>query len=202
MHETVDKITNRTEAGGFSGLRLTADEYFALPDDGARYELIDGIVTMSPSASFQHQQIAMEIIRQLVSHVHANSLGVLQTESDVHFRDRTAKKNLVYRPDLLFVRAERATDIESRIEIAPDLIVEIISPESRSLDTVTKFHDYASAGVGEYWIIDPLKNEMHFYLLKDGKYEAKSPDGDKYSCPTIAGLTLELPPIRDLFTQQ
>ncbi|MGE3181334.1 MAG: Uma2 family endonuclease [Phycisphaerae bacterium] len=203
MHETVDKLTSRTEAGGFSGLRLTADEYFTLPDDGARYELIDGIVTMSPSASFQHQLICGEIYDQIKTIIRQiPSIGVVVFESDVLLEGVGKKGDLVYRPDLAFLSGDRSKQIKTRIRIAPDLIVEIISPESRSLDTVTKFHDYARAGVGEYWIIDPLNNEMHFYSLKDGKYEAKSPDGDKYVCPTITGLALDLPPIRKLFSRE
>lgn len=83
---------------------------------------------------------------------------------------------------------------------SPDLVVEVISPDSRGLDTQTKFDDYEAAGIGEYWLIDLDESRMTFFRLESGCY-AEAPDTpEHYESAVVPGPRLELAPIRAAFT--
>lgn len=149
----------------YRGLRMTADEYATLADDGYRYELIDGVVQMSPSPSFQHQQIVAEFARQLGNHVMDTASGRVAVEIDIRLDE-----DRVYRPDLVFVDAEKLTQCGERITVAPDLVLEVVSPDSKRYDHETKRHDYEAAGVTEYWLIDVETKQVMQLRLEGGKY--------------------------------
>lgn len=186
---------------GFNGMRLSAEEYYALPDDGNRYELIDGVVIMSPSATPRHQLIAGVIYRQLAEHVDCNKLGLVLYETDVRFGRGQDERDLIYRPEIVFVAADRLGALGSRIEIVPDLVVEVISPDSRHLDSVTKRNDYERVGVREYWLIDPQQKRMTFLRLGEKGYVEAPSTGDAYTSEVVPGFTLDLSRVRDAFEQ-
>jgi Uma2 family endonuclease len=120
-------------------------------------------------------------------------------ETDTNLGRGRAGGDLVYRPEMFFIRTERAANIGQCVRIAPDLVVEIVSPESTNLDYETKREDYERAGVGEYWIIDPEERSMTFLQLTDGRYVEAPSGADFYESAVVAGFKLELKPIRALF---
>lgn len=197
MHVIVDR--KQAIAGGYAGLRLSAEEYFQLPDDGRKYELIDGVVVMSPSPTPRRQLMALEVLKQLSRHVDKEDLGLVLYETDVVFGVRADGRDLVYRPEMIFIRKERVSQIEDRIRIIPDVVVEVVSPDSRSLDEQTKFHDYERAGVKEYWFIDPIEEQTRFYRLTDGRLVDVAVRGSTYESEAVPGLMLDLTPIRGAF---
>jgi len=184
----------------FSGLRMTADEFFDLPDDGYRYELVQGVVVMSPSPSVRHQAIAMEIAGQLMVYLRAHPVGQLLMETDAHMGTLLGS-DFVYRPEIVFVRAERWQAIlaADRIRSAPELAVEVISPGSRRYDSETKRADYERFGVGEFWLIDPERRTFTFFVLEKGRFVAAEPDGDRFASRVVPGFFLDLAPVRALF---
>jgi len=185
--------------GAYLGLRLTAEEYFSIPDDGARYELVDGVVVVSPSPSPEHQNTAGAIYVQLANHVQRHRLGVVLYETDVQLGGGPTGPDVVYRPEILFVRAERMNEVRKRIVVAPDLVVEVVSPDSRRMDSRTKYDDYERAGVQEYWLIDPERDEMHFYRLESGRFVEAPISGDKFASTAVPGFTLDLAWVRETF---
>lgn len=186
---------------GYAGLRLSAAEYIALPDDGRRYELVDGVVLISASATPRHQLVASLVYRQLAAFIDARALGIVLFETDIVLSRSARGRELVYRPEIIFVRQERVAEIRGRITFAPDLVVEVVSPDSRSLDTRTKRADYAAARVREYWLIDPERRTFTFLSLKDGAYAPRASSDDAFDSAVLAGLRLDLTPIRDGFDQ-
>lgn len=181
-------------AGEYVGLRLTADEFSELPDDECRYELIDGVVIMSPSPIPRHQLIASRIERLIGDFLDTEPLGFVFRETDVRFAD-----DLVYCPEIVFFYASRVESVDHPLAGAPDLVVEVISPSSRRLDTVTKMHDYEQYGVAEYWIIDPKNKSTTFYRLEGGNFVESKPAGDRYESHVLRGFAFELPVIRAMF---
>src|SRR5207248_98420 len=121
---------------GYNGLRMTADEYLALGETPERYELIDGVVVMSPSPFPDHSEIAIEITFQLKQF--ARSGGKVRTFADTDVRLTSGK---VYRPDVWVYRAERLASKVEHLTTPPDLAVEILSPSSKPLDLITKRDD-------------------------------------------------------------
>lgn len=195
-------VVNRSEILNeprYAGLRMSAEEFLALPPDGCRYELLDGVVIVSPSPLPNHQLVAGEIVDQVRPYVRAQKLGVVLQETDIQLTKRTSGRHVVYRPEIVFIRAEHVPKIKGRIDVVPDLIVEVISPGYRSYDTVTKRTDYEAAGVGEYWIVDPQLEEFLFLRLVDGKYVEVAAGGDVFESVVVTGFKLELKLVREAF---
>src|SRR6185295_1633314 len=115
-----------------------------------RYELVNGVVVMSPSPTPRHQRIAFLLALQIEGW--AESTAGIHVIPDVDIRVGPDK---VYRPDIVVYRHTRLPAIPTRLTVPPDLIVEVLSPGSESMDYVVKRDDYDRFGVAEYWVIDP-----------------------------------------------
>lgn len=178
---------------------MTAEEFFRIPEDGYDYELIDGVVVVSPSPTPRHQFISGEIYRQLADYAEKTKVGLVLFETDVQLGRKSDGKDLVYCPEVLFIRAERVAQIKDRIVGPPDLMVEVVSSASRSLDSETKKNDYEQFGVGEYWLIDPEREAMAFYRLEDGRFLEVRASGDDFSTHAVPGFKLDLARIRKTF---
>lgn len=141
-----------------------------MPDDGKRYELIDGEVIVSPSRGEKHQRASGRLYVSWAVHVEKNKLGrVYYAPFDVVFSEKTALQ-----PDLLFISKARLGIIGPEYIIgAPDLVAEILSPSRPAYDRVTKLEQYALYSVAEYWIIDPMAENVEIYLLVGKRYELK-----------------------------
>jgi Uma2 family endonuclease len=173
---------------------MRADEYLQIEDGDRRYELVDGVVVRSPSPTPRHQAVLFELIAQIGAFLKANPIGIALPEVDVRLAG-----DLVYRPDLVFFRAERVERGWQRIDKAPDLVVEIVSPDYRSYDRETKKSDYERFGVGEYWLIDPDRDELAFFVLEGGQYVGVRVSGERFDSRVIRGFTLDLAAVRTTF---
>src|SRR5581483_5816003 len=167
---------------------LTWEHYVELPNDGKRYEIIEGELYVSPAPSEKHQRVATNLIVVLGVHNATRRLGrVYAAPFDV----RLGWSDIV-QPDVLFVSRERAQVITSaRIDGAPDLMVEIISPSSVKTDEEIKRNLYAKYGVKYYWIIDPFAEWIRAYELgADGLYElvAEARGRAMFSAPPFPDL--------------
>jgi Uma2 family endonuclease len=171
--------------------RLTYPELRMMPDDGKRYELIDGEVFVTPSPSEKHQRILANLLASMHVYAQARRLGkVYPAPFDVVFGEKTALQ-----PDLLFVSSARLGIVGPEYVLgAPDLVVEILSPYRVPYDRVTKFEQYARHGVGEYWIIDPVAETVDVYRLAGSGYELKATvTGDQaLETPLLPGWTMPL----------
>lgn len=128
-----------------------------LPDDGNRYEVIDGVLYMSTAPSFDHQNVVIALVEHVglplkhagMARFSIAPIGLIMPGADP------------VQPDFILVRSDRAGIIsEGRIRAVPDLIAEVVSPSNPSHDTVIKRAAYARAGVPEYWIVLPDTREV------------------------------------------
>ncbi len=129
----------------------TVDEVRALPDDGNRYEVIDGDLLVTPAPSWLHQQAAMEFLFLVRPYAHRCALDCYIAPAEVAFSPRRSVE-----PDLFVVPrmdGRRATHFEEVQRLV--LAVEVISPSSARADRYRKRHLYQSEDVPEYWIVDP-----------------------------------------------
>ncbi len=140
---------------------MTADELFALPDDGLRYELVDGeLRTMTPSAG-EHGVIASRLDRRVATWVETQHLGLV-FGAETGFRIRT-DPDTVRAPDLAFIRGERISDpsvLQSYVPIVPDLVAEVISPNDRYTEVDAKVAEWLDAGVELVWVINPRRRTV------------------------------------------
>ncbi|HWS83985.1 MAG TPA: Uma2 family endonuclease [Ktedonobacteraceae bacterium] len=145
----------------------TYEDYAAIPEDGHRYEVVNGVLYMSPSPGVPHQGSVARFVHYLFAHVELAGLGrVFSGPLDVELSD----KNVV-QPDVLVVLKQHRDRIrKTRIIGAPDLVIEIASPSTARHDQRAKLDAYAGAGVPEYWVIDPDAQTVKLLILKNGVY--------------------------------
>ena len=153
----------------------TLDDYYALPDE-RRVELIDGVIYDMAAPTKTHQVILMELFLQL----HACAENHPECELFVApFDVRLDNDNrTMVQPDLLVICNDKDPDVR-RINGAPDLIIEILSPSTRSKDMFLKLNKYRNAGVREYWIIDPDRQQILVYDLTLDSFRDKYSFSDK-----------------------
>ena len=171
---------------------LTYEDYCALPDDGRRYEILEGELAVTPSPSRSHQEFAANLLVVLKTFVTAHGLGrVFIAPFDV-----ILEKTSVVVPDLLFVSRERLSIVTDRgVEGPPDLIVEILSPGTARRDRGEKAQLYARHGVRHYWLADPDARVLETLELDRSRYrETGRLTGDARFTPTLfPGLEITLP---------
>jgi Uma2 family endonuclease len=192
MHVLLQTIGHKPPE--YAGLRMTAEDYFRLPDDRYRYELLDGVITLSPSPSPKQQRVMVKIVKQLEAFAELHPVGNVYAELEIKLEEK-----IVYRPEIVFIRAERVLENWDRIRTAPDLVVEILSPESRRYDRETKRGDYERFGVREYWMIDPDDETFTFLRLEGGKYVEVAPEADRFASQAVPGFVLDLAAVRRSF---
>ncbi len=146
----------------------TYEDFLRLPDDGVRYEIIDGVLYMTNAPDPEHQYAVLQIAFALETVVRAGHLGVVYTAPiEVHLPGIAQP----VQPDVLFIAQARREIIKSKfIEGAPDLIVEVLSPSTTRVDRSIKFGAYERAGVREYWIANPKPRSIEVYTLTRGEY--------------------------------
>jgi Uma2 family endonuclease len=153
--------------GPFQGQWTYAD-YAALPDDGNRYEIIDGVLYMAPAPIPIHEHIIALIIARLVVALDDTGLGQVFASPDVHVGSS------VLRPDVVVVLTEHAGVIAQKNLIGPpDLVIEVASPSTAAYDRDALFGKrgaYARAGIPEYWLVDPQQYTIEVLALADDAY--------------------------------
>lgn len=148
--------------------KLTYEDLWAIPQDGKRYELVDGEVYVSPSPTTKHQKVLANIFSLLHTHITTRNLGEIYfAPLDVVFDEHN-----VVQPDLLYVSKERHSIITPVfIHGAPDLVVEALSQSNAAYDRETKSRLYAREGVKEVWFPDPRNDTMEVLnLTPEGQY--------------------------------
>jgi Uma2 family endonuclease len=145
----------------------TYSHYMAMPDDGQRYEIIDGVLYMSPSPNRGHQGASMRIGTYLTMHVDFAGLGeVLAAPFDVKLAFKT-----VVQPDVMvFLYKKDAEGELKELDDIPDLVIELASPGTRKHDRQRKFQAYERAGIREYWIVEPNRRSIEVFVLDGGTY--------------------------------
>lgn len=149
--------------------RYTFADYLVW-DESERIEIIDGEAFLMAAPSSTHQEISMEISRQLANFLDGKPCKVYPSPFDVRLfeKDKDAPEDVdtVVEPDICVVCDRSKIDIRG-CKGAPDLVVEILSPSSLRKDRLVKLRLYQRAGVREYWIVDPENRTVQVFLLDD-----------------------------------
>jgi Uma2 family endonuclease len=178
-----------------SGARLTADELLRAPIPDKQVELVRGRLVVGEPPGYTHGRVAMRLAGRLAAHLERTAAPqVLIAETGfVIARD----PDTVRGPDLAVVRRERIPHPEPRgfLDLAPDLIVEVLSPNDRAAELLAKVADWLSAGATLVWIIDPERRVASVYR-PDGRVtlvtEQETLEGEHavpgFSCPLASIL--------------
>jgi Uma2 family endonuclease len=181
-----------TPAGSSSPAKMTYEEFLASADEDTYAEWVNGeVIKMSP-ASDRHQALVafLGALLQFFVEVHKNGRVLIAP-----FQMKTGPQLPGREPDILFIANEHLDCLKKTFLDGPaDLVVEIISPESRARDRGEKFYEYEQGGVREYWLIDPVRKQAEFYQLdSDAIYRLASADADGvYRSRVIEGLWIKV----------
>ena len=168
-----------------------ADFLEMLPVEGMIAEWKDGEVILMP-VNFMHNDLGVFLMRLFDIFITHHNLGKLFYEP---FLLKTGNDMPARMPDFMFVANENLGIREkAHLSGSPDLIVEIVSPESVGRDYGEKFGEYEQIGVKEYWIIDPLRKKSYFYVLaEDGYFDQRLPDSEGvYHSKVLEGFWINI----------
>lgn len=172
-------------------LQFTYADYIDFPEDGKRYEILEGRLLMVPSPFVPHQRISFNLSLYLGAYVKEKKIGeILCAPCDVVLSEIN-----VVQPDIVFVSKKNSGIVaEDNIKGAPDLLIEIISNSSKKNDEATKKRIYAQSNVLEYWIVYPESKEIKVYIEPEKGYilwKSFSKE-DLLFTPTFSDLKLNL----------
>ena len=147
----------------------TYEDYRRLPDDGRRYEIIQGTLFVTGAPDYDHQFVVHKLHRLLGNPVEENGWGlVLGAPFEVLLPCGIATP---VQPDILFFRSGNGPESgDASFAGVPDLIVEVLSPSTRRRDEGIKLESYEEAGVPEYWLVDSRGRTVLVYTLVERRY--------------------------------
>lgn len=170
--------------------RWTYEDYLQLPDDGKRYEIIDGELFEMPAPTLSHQTVSKRLQHELYR-LELQGLGQM---FDAPF-DLKILGGTPVQPDLVFLTPDLLGHVKNRaLEGPPALVVEILSPGTARRDRTKKLRLYARNRIPLYWIADPQARTLEVLRLQGDLYqvEAALAVGEVYDSPDFLGLTLDL----------
>jgi Uma2 family endonuclease len=181
VYETEAPHSTRTDLGPYREA-----DYLALPEQ-PRCELLYGRLPVTPSPSIRHQRVVRQVFGFLLDFSNRAGGEVFVSPLDVRLADHS-----IVQPDLIYVSSKRAGILGRRVEGAPDLVVEILSPATARRDVGEKLRLYAESGVAEYWIIDPELETFEFLENTQAGFRLRLPEGAVYRSTIVSGLELDL----------
>ncbi|MDQ6725592.1 MAG: Uma2 family endonuclease [Actinomycetota bacterium] len=167
----------------------TYHDYVELPDDGKRYEIVEGEIYVTPAANTHHQDIVGFVFVRLYQHVDRHGGGrVFVAPYDV-----VLSPTNVVQPDVLVVAdADAGRITEANLQGPPTLAVEVLSDPRH--DRVRKRALYATFGVKEYWIVDPIGERVEVHRLEGDRYPTPAilEAGDILATGVLPGLSIDV----------
>ena len=155
---------------------LTADDLQRLNLPDKRTELVRGVLVVREPAGYRHGEVAARLTNLLMNHVNAHDLGrVLAAETGFKL---AANPDTVRAPDVAFIGRDRLPDPPPAgyAALAPDLVVEVLSPDDRPGEVLAKVADWLSAGTRLVWVVDPARRSARVYRA-DGSESFADRDG-------------------------
>ncbi|HEY0782864.1 MAG TPA: Uma2 family endonuclease [Thermoanaerobaculia bacterium] len=161
-------------------------DYRNLPDE-PRCELLYGRFYLSPSPSSLHQTTIANLWQLLRGIARKTGGFTALAPLDVALADHS-----VVQPDVIYVAAERRSIVGDRIDGAPDLLVEVLSPGTARRDRGEKLKLYAECGVKEYWVVDVAERQIEFLINRGGAFVVTMASDGLYRSPALPEITLDL----------
>lgn len=155
-------------------MKLSYEDYLELREKSDNIlEYIDGIVYMSPSLSTKHQRISSKLHAKLYNILEGKSCEVFHAPFDILLKNDGIEGEKLVIPDLSVI-CDKSGFTDNKYIGVPSLIIEILSPSNQSHDLVTKLNIYMKYGVKEYWIVNPILNNVMLYTLNQDKMYEQS----------------------------
>jgi Uma2 family endonuclease len=173
-------------------LYWTTRDLELLPDDGSRYEIIDGELYVSKQPDWQHQLVCSRLNILLGTwNEHAYAGAVVQVPGIIYAEDT----NVV--PDVIWISTERLKAVlhpDGKLHNSPELVIEVLSPSTENRDKETKLKLYSRRGVKEYWIVNWREQSLEVYRREDAALTIVSTleGNDRVESPLLPGFTCKV----------
>lgn len=163
------QLKERAQDDQYGGKKVSYQEFMDIYENSElRMEYIDGEIILLGSPTFEHQEISGRLYIQFSQFLRGTKCKVVYAPFDVHFFKLAFKDPDVCQPDLLIAcDTEEMVNENGRYMGIPVLVVEILSPSTRTKDMVKKLNTYMLSGVQEYWLVDPVQKSIITYMYKD-----------------------------------
>jgi Uma2 family endonuclease len=181
VYETQTPHATRGELGPYREA-----DYLALPDL-PRCELLYGRLPVTPAPTLRHQRVVLALARRLLDLAERAGGEVFVSPVDVVLADHS-----IVQPDVIYVSPGRSGILGHRVEGAPDLVVEIVSPATARRDLGEKMRLYGASRIVEYWIIDPELETFEFLENMPDGFRVRVPEDGIYRSASIASLELDV----------
>lgn len=209
MKAVVQKKMSREISPEPSDGKMSYEKFLAWCNEDTWAEWVDGEVKICSPASYRHQNIRGFLESVLSIYIEEHKLGQVL---GAPFQMLLSSVSRGREPDLLFVSQKRLILLkETYLDGPADLVIEIVSPESVGRDRGEKFVEYEAAGVNEYWLIDPQRQQVEFYRLGDDGLYQLVPVGSEgvYRSEALPGFWLRvgwlwqkpLPPVLEVLRE-
>ena len=169
---------------------LTVENYKILPENGPRYQLIEGDLYMAPAPNRYHQDISRNLEYILLEYLEDHPIGKLyDAPFDVYLDEHN-----VFQPDIVVVMKPRLAILtDAGAEGTPDFVVEILSPKTARLDRDNKRRVYAASGLQELWIIAPESQTIEIFHLQENAAQPLVTHGPaaRFSSALFPGLEFD-----------
>ncbi len=176
-------------------VRFLADDIWDCPDDGRRWEVIEGELHVTAAPDLDHQRPCMTLSAYIWPYLKQHDLGSIFASPVGLILD--GENGL--QPDMVYVARPRAAILTQRgIRGTPDMVVEVLSPGTQDKDRGVKMRRYATSGVAHYWIVVPATRTLEAYVLEEGAYRQTGTCtvGETFRPDLFPGLEI---PIADLW---
>lgn len=182
-----------TKYTGKTSKQYNYQDYLLVPEEpGYRFEVLEGELIKDPSPTTLHQFVSQSLFRKTCAYFEKADPGGFAVYSPL---DVTLGEATVVQPDILYIASDQRQIIhDTRIDGAPTLVVEILSPSTRRKDSISKLQIYQKAGVRHYWLVDPEARTFHAFAWRDGVYSlaASGETNDIVEHPDFPGLLITL----------
>jgi Uma2 family endonuclease len=172
-------------------LPYSYEDYAALPNDGRRWEVIDGELEVNPAPAPRHQTVSRRLQFELMRLLEEPGIAqIFNAPIDLILSDSN-----ILQPDLAILGSSRDHLITGRgIEGPPDIVVEVLSPSTKVLDQRVKKRTYARFSVPEYWIVDPVGGHLELFRLAADDYvlEQRFDRASVLTTPSFSEVQVEL----------
>ena len=173
-----------------SAVKLTYQDYCAIPEDGKRHEILDAEHHVSPAPRTDHQTVLGNLNAQLRAEIQDPGLGrVFFAPTDLQLSEVD-----IVQPDLIVIMERNLHIITpTKVKGIPDLVAEVLSPSTARHYRETKKERYRIAGIPEYWIVDPDEHVVEQFLLVEDAYQLAGLRDKELSPADLPGVRIDIP---------
>lgn len=171
LEKLSDDVIMEERAKYYAEKKMSYKQFMTMNEKSdLRYEYIDGEVYMLASPSFEHQKTITALLIDFSNYLKDSSCNIYTAPLDITLKHQMTDTNNIVQPDLMVICDGDHVE-NGRYLGVPELVIEILSPSTRSKDMIKKLDLYMSSGIKEYWIIDLDQKQVHVYSFKDYSLE-------------------------------